>query len=74
MKNKEKYAEQIVEFACEGGSFGFDKYAGVIVPCRLLSCTDCSFYQSADCDKRERRGLNLSMLRDLLFLRGIEHF
>ena len=51
MKNKEKYAEQIVEIACKGGSFGFDKYAGVIVPCRSLNCTDCSFYQSVDCDK-----------------------
>lgn len=30
MKNKEKYAKEIAEIACESSSFGIDKHAGVI--------------------------------------------
>ena len=51
MKNKEKYAEQIAEIACENNSFCIDKDTGAIVSCSSLSCNDCSFYTSIGCDK-----------------------
>lgn len=41
MKNKEKYAEQIVEIVCEYGSFGVDKRTGSLVSCHELNCGKC---------------------------------
>lgn len=41
MKNKEKYAEQIVEIACKEGSFGIEKSTGLPVACTELICGEC---------------------------------
>ena len=41
MKNKEKYAEQIVDIVCEYGSFGVDKHTGSPVSCHELHCGKC---------------------------------
>lgn len=42
MKNKEKYAEQIVKIACgENGNFGVDKHTGRPVSCLDLCCGKC---------------------------------
>lgn len=43
MKNKEKYAEQIVDIVCEDVSFGVDKRTGSLVSCRELHCAKCLF-------------------------------
>lgn len=41
MKNKEKYAEQIVDIVCEDVSFGVDKRTGSPASCRELHCGKC---------------------------------
>ena len=43
MKNKEKYAKEILEIACSGNSLAFDKTTNKVVPCWGLSCLDCLF-------------------------------
>ena len=44
MKNKEKYAKEILEIACSGNSLAFDKTTNKVVPCKGLQCSDCLFY------------------------------
>ena len=41
MKNKEKYAEQIVDIACKGESFGVEKSTGLPMCCSDLICAEC---------------------------------
>ena len=41
MKNKEKYATEIVEIVCKDGIFGVDKHTGRPVLCRDLRCGKC---------------------------------
>lgn len=41
MKNKEKYAEQIVDIVCADVSFGVDKCTGSPASCRELHCGKC---------------------------------
>ena len=48
MKNKEKYAKEILEIACS--SLAFDKTTNKVVPCSDLSCSDCLFGHHY-CDK-----------------------
>lgn len=43
MKNKEKYAKEILEIACSGCGFAFNKTTNIVVPCKSLSCSDCLF-------------------------------
>ena len=50
MKNKEKYAKEILEIACSGSSLAFDKTTNKVVPCSDLLCSDCHFYNCC-CDK-----------------------
>lgn len=41
MKNKEKFATEIVEIVCKDGIFGVDKHTGRPVLCRDLRCGKC---------------------------------
>ena len=50
MKNKEKYAKEILEIACSGNSLAFDKTTNKVAPCRSLLCSDCLFGHHC-CDK-----------------------
>ena len=50
MKNKEKYAKEILDIACSGGSLAFDKTTNKVVMCSDLLCLDCHFYNHC-CDK-----------------------
>ena len=50
MKNKEKYAKEILDIACSGGSLAFDKTTNKVVPCSDILCLDCLFYNHC-CDK-----------------------
>ena len=50
MKNKEKYAKEILEIACSGSSLAFDKTTNKVAPCRSLLCSDCLFGHHC-CDK-----------------------
>ena len=44
MKNKEKFAEQILEIACSGSSIAFDQKAGRVISCSGTNCSDCLFW------------------------------
>lgn len=56
MKNKEKYAKEIVEIACSGGSIAIIKKSGCIVPCNCAICDLCLFrgYDCNDCNENTR--------------------
>lgn len=44
MKNKEKYAKEIVEISVESQFFGFDKNKNIIKPCSYIDCDEnCLF-------------------------------
>lgn len=44
MKNKEKYAKEIVNSAIHGHAFGFDKRSKKIVSCSAQECAYCLFH------------------------------
>ena len=46
MKNKEKYAKEIVEIACNGDMFALTEL-GKIIPCSEISCINCMFNRDA---------------------------
>lgn len=48
MKNKEKYAKEILEIACSGSSIAFDKTTNKVVPCNGLCCSNCLFGHNCD--------------------------
>lgn len=43
MKNKEKYASEIVEIACNGDSIAITSDGGKLVQCNHISCCECVF-------------------------------
>ncbi len=43
MKNKEKYAKEIIEIACSEGNFAVEKRTGNVVYCDSITCSDCLF-------------------------------
>lgn len=51
MKNKEKYAKEIMNIACSGDSIAIMKGSGRIVPCNGVLCSVCLFCSSIDCRK-----------------------
>lgn len=46
MKNKEKYAKEIVEIATMGETIALDKKNGELRTCSELQCDECAFYAS----------------------------
>lgn len=58
MKNKEKYAKEIVDAVTSGGyGFGFDKSSGEIRRCNEVSCNECLFCEPHGvdgCNKEKR--------------------
>lgn len=56
MKNKEKYAEQVLSFACDRyNSFGVCKGTGEIEVCETIHCKDCMFYELHNSCRENRR-------------------
>jgi hypothetical protein len=55
MKNKEKYAREIIEVACSGYCFGMDKSTNKIFPCNCITCRDCVFGGNVDCSETKRK-------------------
>ena len=53
MKNKEKYAKEILEIACSGDSIAVIKKSGRIVPCISTNCCLCLF-RGDDCKEKIR--------------------
>jgi hypothetical protein len=52
MKNKEKYAKEIVDAVTSGGyGFGFNKSSGEIRRCNEVSCDECLFCESHGVDE-----------------------
>lgn len=52
MKNKEKYAKEIVDAVTSGGyGFGFNKYSREIRRCNEVSCDECLFCESHGADE-----------------------
>lgn len=43
MKNREKFAKEIVEIACNGSSVAVTKEDGRVVQCRDIACSECLF-------------------------------
>ena len=54
MKNKEKYAKEIVDIACGGESIAVMKKSGRIVSCNGIKCSLCLFCDG-DCEKEKIR-------------------
>lgn len=54
MKNKEKYAKEIVELACNGNRIAVDKRTGKIKSCAHVTCSECLFFDNKDCDRGRR--------------------
>lgn len=48
MKNKEKFAKEILEIACGGRSFAIDKHTGKVVSCSSLARSNCLFDTSKE--------------------------
>lgn len=44
MKNKEKFATEIVEIACKGHDFRVDKNTNEVADCCDAPCTACLFF------------------------------
>lgn len=55
MKNKEKYAMDIVEIACNGDSISVARSTGKLVPCSETLCRECLFNTGTSSCKDETR-------------------
>lgn len=55
MKNKEKYAEQIVDISCSGDSIAVVRSTGELRPCFETSCRECLFNTGTSSCKEETR-------------------
>ena len=53
MKNKEKYAKEIVEVACNGDSIAVTKEGERVVRCGNIACSECLFVP-LNCAKNTR--------------------
>lgn len=53
MKNKEKYAKEIVEIACNGDSIAVTKEGERVVRCGNIACSECLFVP-LNCAKNTR--------------------
>ena len=54
MKNKEKYAKEIIEIACSGNVVAVSKVHGKPIGCENNSCEDCDRYNDFLCFRKER--------------------
>lgn len=53
MKNKEKFAEEILDIACSGNSIAMIRESGRIAPCCSTLCVECLF-NSDKCKEKVR--------------------
>ena len=53
MKNKEKYAKEIIEIACDGNNIAIASNSGKLVRCKSIKCYGCLF-DFANCEKETR--------------------
>ena len=55
MKNKEKYAECVLTFACDASGFGVYEKTGEMERCKKMHCTECLFYGKKETCHTNRR-------------------
>lgn len=55
MKNKEKYAECVLTFACDESGFGVYEKTGEMERCTKMHCTECLFYGKKETCHTSRR-------------------
>mgnify|MGYP006928422083 CR=1 FL=1 len=55
MKNKEKYAESVLTFACDESGFGVYEKTGEMERCMEMHCTECLFYGKKETCHTSRR-------------------
>ena len=58
MKNKERYANEIVEMALKDNPFGFHKDLNKIIPCTDIQCQNCLFHSPRLCSITRREWAN----------------
>lgn len=51
MKNKEKFAKEIIEVVIKGDHIAFDKINNKVVPCASIRCSDCLFQSEEGCPR-----------------------
>lgn len=54
MKNKEKYAKEIIDVACSGNCFGLTRCTNKILPCNCIPCIHCVFNGETCCEQTKR--------------------
>lgn len=80
MKNKEKYAKEIVEVACNGDSIAVTKEGERVVRCGNIACSECLFVP-LNCAKNTREWAESEYIekpviskRDKAFLDYLENY
>lgn len=58
MLNKNKYKDDIIKIAMEGGELAVSKVDNSLVPCDSIGCGDCKFYGFDECNVARREWLN----------------
>ena len=70
MKNKEKFAKEIIEVACSGYRFGLIKRKNEIAPCNYTSCHNCVFDGKMDCSETKREWAESEYIEKLVISKG----
>lgn len=55
MKNKEKFAKEIVELACNGEGIAVNKHSGMVFPCNNIPCSNCLFDNDYYCEEERKK-------------------
>jgi len=55
MKNKEKFAKEIVELACNGEGIAVNKHSGMVFPCNNIPCSNCLFDKDYYCEEERKK-------------------
>lgn len=56
MKNKEKFAKEIVELACNESDIAVSKATGNPIDCRIIECDCCALYEGGTYNDDTCRG------------------
>lgn len=58
MKNKEKYAKEIVDITIDGHRFAYDMHFKRVVPCNHIQCFNCLFHGKSSCRQERLKWAN----------------
>ena len=65
MKNREKFAKEIMDIACAGEVIAFDKKANKLTKCNNTPCGKCAFYSSISSCRDKRKAWSESEYKEL---------